>query len=102
MQVLPRLTLVPKIRKFQCTNLKKSEKTSFSSLFKRITGGLQGIKNFSNWPTIPQLYVKGEFIGGCDIITEMAMSGELDDLFTEKRIKFNSESANKIREANKD
>ena len=38
------------------------------------------IKKFSNWPTIPQLYIKGEFIGGCDIITEMAMSGELDDL----------------------
>jgi len=62
----------------------------------------EGIKTFSNWPTIPQLYVKGEFVGGCDIITEMAMSGELDDLFTEKKIKFNSESATKIIEANKD
>ena len=62
----------------------------------------EGIKQFSNWPTIPQLYVKGEFVGGCDIITEMAMSGELDDLFTEKNINFNSESATKIREANKD
>ena len=62
----------------------------------------EGIKTFSNWPTIPQLYVKGEFVGGCDIITEMAMSGELDDLLTEKKIKFNSESATKIREANKD
>ena len=62
----------------------------------------EGIKTFSNWPTIPQLYVKGEFVGGCDIITEMAMSGELDDLFSEKKIKFNSESATKIREANKD
>ena len=62
----------------------------------------EGIKTFSNWPTIPQLYVKGEFVGGCDIITEMAMSGELDDLLTEKKIKFNSESAIKIREANKD
>ncbi len=37
----------------------------------------QGIKAFSNWPTIPQLYVRGEFIGGCDIITEMYQSGEL-------------------------
>ncbi len=37
----------------------------------------QGIKEFSNWPTIPQLYVRGEFIGGCDIITEMYQSGEL-------------------------
>ena len=62
----------------------------------------EGIKKFSNWPTIPQLYIKGEFIGGCDIITEMAMSGELDDLLTEKKIKFNSDSATKIREANKD
>ena len=62
----------------------------------------EGIKTFSNWPTIPQLYVKGEFVGGCDIITEMAMSGELDDLLTEKKIKFNPESATKIREANKD
>ena len=62
----------------------------------------EGIKTFSNWPTIPQLYVKGEFVGGCDIITEMALSGELDDLLTEKKIKFNSESATKIREANKD
>ena len=62
----------------------------------------EGIKKFSNWPTIPQLYIKGEFIVGCDIITEMAMSGELDDLFTEKKIKFNSDSAIKIREANKD
>ena len=62
----------------------------------------EGIKTFSNWPTIPQLYVKGEFVGGCDIITEMAMSGELDDLLTEKKIKFNSESTTKIREANKD
>jgi monothiol glutaredoxin len=36
-----------------------------------------GIKQFSNWPTIPQLYVKGEFVGGCDIVTEMFQSGEL-------------------------
>ena len=62
----------------------------------------EGIKTFSNWPTIPQLYVKGEFVGGCDIVKEMAMSGELDDLLTEKKIKFNSESATKIREANKE
>jgi monothiol glutaredoxin len=41
----------------------------------------QGIKEFSNWPTIPQLYVKGEFIGGCDIVREMYQSGELQDLF---------------------
>jgi monothiol glutaredoxin len=40
----------------------------------------QGIKVYSNWPTIPQLYIKGEFIGGCDIITEMHASGELQQL----------------------
>ena len=44
----------------------------------------QGVKDFSDWPTIPQLYVKGEFVGGCDIITEMTLSGELDTLFAEK------------------
>src|SRR5450432_2096725 len=40
----------------------------------------QGIKEFSSWPTIPQLYVKGEFVGGCDIVREMASSGELREL----------------------
>ena len=44
----------------------------------------EGIKQFSNWPTIPQLYVKGEFVGGCDIIREMAESGELQKMFEEK------------------
>jgi monothiol glutaredoxin len=46
----------------------------------------QGIKDFSNWPTVPQLYVKGEFVGGCDIIREMFEAGELQDLFAEKGI----------------
>lgn len=46
----------------------------------------QGIKEFANWPTIPQLYVKGEFIGGCDIVREMAANGELKDLLAEKGI----------------
>ena len=46
----------------------------------------QGIKQFSNWPTIPQLYVKEEFIGGCDIIKEMFESGELLELFNTKGI----------------
>ena len=46
-----------------------------------------GIKSFTNWPTIPQLYVKGEFVGGCDIITEMFQSGELEELIHEKGIK---------------
>ncbi len=45
-----------------------------------------GIKQFSNWPTIPQLYVKGEFVGGSDIVTEMFQSGELSTLFKEKGI----------------
>src|ERR1051325_10948669 len=47
----------------------------------------QGIKEFSNWPTIPQLYVKGEFVGGCDIIKEMFEQGELDAFFKERGIK---------------
>jgi len=46
----------------------------------------QGIKEFSNWPTIPQLYVKGEFVGGCDIIREMFETGELSELLTSKGI----------------
>ena len=46
----------------------------------------QGIKDFSNWPTIPQLYVKGEFVGGCDIVREMAEAGELQTLFKDKQV----------------
>ncbi len=46
----------------------------------------QGIKDYSNWPTIPQLYVKGEFIGGCDIVREMFKEGELAPLLAEKGI----------------
>lgn len=45
-----------------------------------------GIKQFSSWPTIPQLYVKGDFIGGCDIVTEMYQSGELESLLNEKGV----------------
>ncbi len=45
-----------------------------------------GIKQFSQWPTIPQLYVDGEFVGGCDIVTEMFQSGELETLLTEKGV----------------
>ena len=60
----------------------------------------QGIKEFSDWPTIPQLYVKGEFVGGCDIITEMTLSGELDQLFEDKGVAYSKEAANKIREHN--
>ena len=47
-----------------------------------------GIKEFSSWPTIPQLYVKGEFVGGCDIIREMHETGEVQQLFTEKGVEF--------------
>ena len=60
----------------------------------------QGIKDYSDWPTIPQLYVKGEFVGGCDIITEMTLSGELDTLFEENGVTYSKEAADKIREAN--
>ncbi|TYB83562.1 Grx4 family monothiol glutaredoxin [Maritimibacter fusiformis] len=60
----------------------------------------QGIKDYSDWPTIPQLYVKGEFVGGSDIITEMTLSGELDKLFDDKGIGYSKEAAEKIREAN--
>ncbi|MGJ8588729.1 MAG: Grx4 family monothiol glutaredoxin [Yoonia sp.] len=60
----------------------------------------QGIKDYSDWPTIPQLYVKGEFVGGCDIITEMTLSGELDTLFAESGVNFDKDAAEKIREAN--
>ena len=45
-----------------------------------------GIKTYSNWPTIPQLYVKGEFVGGCDIVREMFQSGELQSHLTEKGV----------------
>ncbi len=60
----------------------------------------QGIKDFTNWPTTPQLYVKGEFVGGCDIVTEMTMSGELDTMLAEKGVSYNEEAAKKIRESN--
>jgi monothiol glutaredoxin len=46
----------------------------------------EGIKQFSNWPTIPQLYIKGEFIGGCDIVREMYASGELEQVLEEKEV----------------
>jgi monothiol glutaredoxin len=60
----------------------------------------QGIKDFSDWPTIPQLYVKGEFVGGCDIVTEMTLSGELDALFEANGVAYDKAAAEKIREAN--
>lgn len=48
----------------------------------------EGIKEFTNWPTIPQLYVKGEFVGGCDIIREMYETGELQELLNDKGVAF--------------
>jgi monothiol glutaredoxin len=47
----------------------------------------QGIKEFSQWPTVPQLYVKGDFVGGCDIVREMYETGELEELLTERGVK---------------
>ncbi|MEM8790081.1 MAG: Grx4 family monothiol glutaredoxin [Pseudomonadota bacterium] len=61
----------------------------------------QGIKDFSDWPTTPQLYVKGEFVGGCDIVTEMTLSGELDSMLRDKGVAFDEAAANQIREHNK-
>ena len=60
----------------------------------------QGIKDFSDWPTIPQLYIKGEFVGGCDIVTEMTLSGELDTLLDQKGIAYDKTKAEEIRAAN--
>jgi monothiol glutaredoxin len=63
-------------------------------------GVRNGIKTFSDWPTIPQLYVKGEFVGGCDIVTEMVLSGEMDQLLAGKGVAFDKDAADKIRAAN--
>ena len=52
----------------------------------------EGIKEFSDWPTIPQLYVKNEFIGGCDIVKELYESGELVKLFESKKINFKAKN----------
>ena len=52
-----------------------------------------GIKQFSNWPTIPQLYIKGEFVGGCDIVREMYEAGELQQMLEEKGVEFDKGTA---------
>ena len=63
----------------------------FSSVNVLDSGGMrEGIKKFSDWPTIPQLYVKEEFVGGCDIVKEMHESGELLELFNTQSIEINS------------
>mgnify|MGYP001322118221 CR=1 FL=1 len=53
----------------------------------------EGIKQYSSWPTIPQLYVKGEFVGGCDIVREMFENGELQEMFKEKGIELQESAA---------
>ena len=60
----------------------------------------EGIKIYSEWPTIPQLYIKKEFIGGCDIITEMVLSSEFDQLLNDKEINFSASKASEVRDAN--
>lgn len=57
------------------------------------SGIRQGIKDFSSWPTIPQLYIKGEFVGGCDIMREMLQSGEFQKFLSEKGVAFESRAA---------
>lgn len=54
----------------------------------------EGVKTYTNWPTIPQLYVKGEFVGGCDIIREMFQDGELKQLLDEKGVPNNMQTMN--------
>ena len=53
----------------------------------------EGIKQYSQWPTIPQLYVKGEFVGGCDIVREMYQTGELQEMLKTKGVSFNEQAA---------
>lgn len=52
----------------------------------------QGIKDYSDWPTVPQLYVKGEFVGGCDIVREMFQASELQNMLTEKGVPMNGKA----------
>ena len=67
--------------------LKRSGVTSYFSVNVLEDADIrQGIKDYSNWPTIPQLYVKGEFVGGCDIVREMFQAGELQQMLTEKGV----------------
>lgn len=55
-------------------------------------GVREGVKAYSNWPTIPQLYVKGEFVGGCDIVREMFQAGELQELLSAKGVAHNAQT----------
>jgi len=54
----------------------------------------EGVKAFSNWPTVPQLYIKGEFVGGCDIVREMFQAGELQEMLNQKGIANNAQTLN--------
>ena len=56
-------------------------------------GVREGIKTYSNWPTIPQLYIKGEFVGGCDIVREMFQAGELQELLNAKGVAYHKSTA---------
>ena len=69
------------------SNVLKHLKVNFNGVNVLEDDGLrQGIKDFSDWPTIPQLYIKGEFIGGCDIVKEMFEKGELKNLLVSKKL----------------
>ena len=69
------------------SNVLKHLKVNFNGINVLKDDGLrQGIKEFSDWPTIPQLYIKGEFIGGCDIVKEMFEKGELKNLLVSKKL----------------
>ena len=69
------------------TNILKHLKVNFESINVLEDDNLrQGIKDFSDWPTIPQLYIKGEFIGGCDIVKDMFEKGDLKKILEEKKI----------------
>ena len=69
------------------SNVLKHLKVNFNGVNVLEDDGLrQGIKEFSDWPTIPQLYIKGEFIGGCDIVKEMFEKGELKNLLVSKKL----------------
>ena len=69
------------------SNVLKHLKVNFNGINVLEDDGLrQGIKEFSDWPTIPQLYIKGEFIGGCDIVKEMFEKGDLKNLLISKKL----------------
>ena len=75
------------------SNMLKHLEVNFKGINVLEDGNLrEGIKEFSDWPTIPQLYIKGEFIGGCDIVKEMFEKGELQKKLQEKKISFKQQN----------